>query len=133
MPYTPLRHKPKRPVAKILAVILIIVLLLFTLPLPFSFSTTLSATGLGPARAQISSKDCLWLSGTWSSQGGGTSVTLEIIGADGTVAYNDTLGFGTFSFYAPDAPYTAVVFSSVATTVRISGTAWGPLIPIGLP
>jgi hypothetical protein len=132
MPRTPLRYKAKRPYAKVAAVILIIVLLLLMLPLPLPFDRTLPTDGLQPVRAQLSTIDCLWLSGTWSTVGGG-STTLAIVSADGSVAYNDSLGFGTFSFYAPDAPYTAIVYSTAPVTVQISGTAWGPLIPIGLP
>jgi len=129
---TPLRYKAKRPYAKVIGVILIVLLVLLILPLPLPFSRTIVTNGLSPARSQISSIDCLWLSGTWSTEGVGTA-TLAIVSAHGTVAYNNSLGFGTFSFYAPDAPYTAVIYSMYPVTVQVSGTAWGPLIPVGLP
>lgn len=133
MPYTPLRYKRKRPYLAVAVVILVILLLVVLLPLPLPFSSTLSATGLGPARAPVSSIDCVWLSGSWNSVGGQDGVTLEILNGDGSVVYNDTLGFGTFSFYAPNGPYTVEVFSAVPATVRVSGTDWGPLVPVGLP
>ncbi|MGA8663954.1 MAG: hypothetical protein WB809_02645 [Thermoplasmata archaeon] len=133
MPYTPLRHKRKRPYLAVAVVILVVFLLILMLPLPLPFSSTLNATGLGPARAPISSIDCVWLSGSWNSQGGQDAVTLEILSGNGAVVYNNTLGFGTFSFYAPDGPYTAEVFSGMPATVRVSGTDWGPLVPVGLP
>jgi hypothetical protein len=132
VPRTPLRYRAKRPYAKVVGVIVIIALLLVVLPLPLPFSRTLVTNGQTPARGQLSAIDCLWLSGTWSTTGPGTT-TLVIVSADGATAYNDSLGFGTFSFYAPDAPYTAIVYSMDPVTVQISGTAWGPLIPVGLP
>ncbi|MCI4373011.1 MAG: hypothetical protein L3K02_05155 [Thermoplasmata archaeon] len=132
MPRTPLRYKAKRPYAKVVGVILILMALLLMLPLPLPFSQTLVTTGQGSTRGQITTLDCVWLSGTWSTAGPGTT-TLVILSADGAVAYNDSLGFGTFSFYAPDAPYTAIVYSVDPVTVQISGSAWGPLIPVGLP
>jgi len=132
VPRTPLRYKAKRPYLKVFAVVLIVLLILLMLPLPLPFNRTLTTSGPGSARGQLSTIDCAWLSGTWSTSGDG-SATLVIVGADGTVAYNDSVGLGTFSFYAPDAPYTAIIYTGSAVTVQISGTAWGPLIPIGLP
>jgi hypothetical protein len=132
MPITPLRYKAKRPWGKVLVVILIILLLLILLPLPLPFNRTLVASGVSPVRASLTSIDSVWLSGTWSTVGT-DAVTLNIISADGAVVYNSTVGFGTFSFYAPDAPYTAVIYTSYPVTVQIGGTAWGPLIAVGLP
>ncbi|MGP8072615.1 MAG: hypothetical protein ACLPZM_05750 [Thermoplasmata archaeon] len=132
MPSTPLRYKAKRPYAKIAAVIVIVFLLILMLPLPLPFNSTLVTNGVSSTRGQIGSIDCLWLSGSWSTVGPVPS-TLQIVSADGSVAYINTLGFGTFSFYAPNAPYTAVIYSSQPDTIQISGTAWGPLVPVGLP
>jgi hypothetical protein len=132
MPRTPLRYKAKRPYVKVLVVILIVVLLFLMLPVPLPFNRTIVSNGLDPSRGQLSSIDCLWLSGSWSTSGAGV-VILVIVSADGTVAFNNSVGFGTFSFYASDAPYTAVVYSAGPVTVQISGTAWGPVVAVGLP
>jgi len=132
MPRTPLRYRAKRPYVKVFVVILIVVLLLLMLPVPLTFTRTIVSNGLEPSRSQLSTIDCLWLSGSWSTSGAGV-VILVILSADGTVAFNNSLGFGTFSFYAPDAPYTAVVYSMEPATVQVSGTAWGPIVSVGLP
>jgi hypothetical protein len=132
MPRTPLRYRAKRPYLKVAIVVVVILLLFLMLPLPLSFNRTLVTNGVNPVQSQITTIDSAWISGTWSTSGAG-STTLAIESADGAVAYNDSVGFGTFSFYAPDAPYTAIVYSTQPVTVQISGSAWGPLIPVGLP
>jgi hypothetical protein len=114
------------------AVIVVIVILLMLIPLPLPFSTTLNTNGLNPAHAQIGSTDSVSISGSWSTTDGG-SVTFAIVSDSGNTVYSADASSGSFSFNASNPPYTAGAYSVLPETVQISGTSWGPLIPVGLP
>jgi hypothetical protein len=121
-----------RTFAKVVIAIIVIVILLMVIPLPLPYNATLQSYALDVSRSQLASSSCVSISGSWSTNNGG-SVTLGIIDSSGNSVYSADASSGSFSFSASNGPYMVGAYSLLPETVQVSGTCWGPLINVGLP
>lgn len=110
-----------------MVVVVIAIVILFVVPIPRSFSAQLSSSVGGGGRDTLSFPTGSQVSGSWTTNNGG-SVTLTITDSSGGTVYSSDSSGGSFSFTASSPPYGVSAASIFAETVSVTGTYSTPLL-----
>ncbi len=134
-----LPSRPKKPpkstarqVATAVAVLVVVLLLLMLVPLPLPYQDQFQTWAFQPAYSPLGLPNSVSVSGSWSTNGGG-SVAFAIVDLHGKTVYAATGSSGSFSLNWSGQPYAVAAYALFPTTVTVSGTSWSPLINVGLP
>ena len=111
-------------------VLLLLFLLLFPLPIPFN--TQFETYAVNPQAAPLGLPGSLSISGSWHTNNGG-SVALAIVNGNDSTVYSADASSGSFSLGFAGEPYKIEAYSVFPETVTVNGTAWSPLLNVGLP
>lgn len=126
------RRSPSRSRAKIVAGLILLFLFLLIVPVPHPVSNSFETYVFSLQSAPLGSANTVWLTGSWSTNGGTAAVT--ILNSEGKSVYNGTGSSGSFSVGLPGSPpYSIAAYSIAPVEVTVSGWAWSTVVPDGLP